>query len=161
MEVAAGGASRTVVVRHIRVEAGATGEHSRRACADADWPADSIGWVFERSSDLMCLCRLDGVLLRANGTMRCVLGREQSELEGRPFIGLFAEDEVARVQDLVARLACGERLDRVSVRMKHSCGDERVIEWSCTPPLPGADTFIPIGRDVTARHEAVRSLLSG
>ncbi|MCC5787070.1 MAG: PAS domain-containing protein [Phycisphaerales bacterium] len=161
IEVIPGGASRTAILRHIRIDAGASGEHIQKDIADDEWPADSFRWVFDRSSDLMCLCRLDGVLLRANGTMRCVLGREQSELEGRPFIGLFAEDEVARVQDLVARLACGERLDRVSVRMKHSCGDERVIEWSCTPPLPGADTFIPIGRDVTARHEAVRSLLSG
>ena len=161
IEVIAGGASRTAVIRHIPDNSNGTGEHSRRVSAEGDWPADSIGWVFERSSDLMCLCRLDGVLLRANRTMCCALGREPTELDSQPFIGLFADEESARVQEFVARLASGETLDRVSVRMKHSSGSERVIEWSCTPPLPGADTFMPIGRDVTARHEAIRSLLSG
>ncbi len=161
IEVVPGGASRTAVIRHIRMDEGAGVEQARQCRGGQDWPADAIGWVFERSSDLMCLCRLDGVLLRANRTMCCVLGREQTELEGRPFMGLFADEESSRVHELVARLASGESLDRVSVRMKHSCGDERVIEWSCTPPLPGGDTFIPIGRDVTARHAAVRSLLGG
>jgi len=116
---------------------------------------DERDLIFEYSLDLLCLADIDGCFKQLNPAWSRVLGWDQSEMLGRPYLELVHPD------DLVATLAAGERLRSgqsvIEFENRYRCknGDYRLLSWNSFP-LPQAGVTLAVVRDVTARNAAER-----
>jgi PAS domain S-box-containing protein len=116
---------------------------------------DERDLIFEYSLDLLCLANIDGAFKQLNPAWTRVLGWQQSELLGRPYL------ELVYPEDLVATLAVGERLRAgkpvIEFENRYRCknGSYRLLSWNAFP-LPEAGLTLAVVRDVTARHAAER-----
>ena len=116
---------------------------------------DERDLIFKYSLDLLCLADIGGAFKQLNPAWSRVLGWEQSELLGRPYL------ELVHPEDLVATLAVGERLragkPAIEFENRYRCknGSYRLLSWNAFP-LPAAGLTLAVVRDVTARHAAER-----
>ncbi len=118
--------------------------------------AELFDWVFEQSSALMAIAGIDGRLRRANPAYLRLLGLDAEAAQRRSWIEFIAASDHDRVRESLSRLMGGEGVERFPLTMLGADGSERVIEWTATPPVPGTNVFMALGRDVTeqvrARH---------
>jgi len=113
------------------------------AQANADFAA-----FFDRSHDLLCVASTDGRLLRVNAAWELALGFTQAELLGRPLLEFVHEDDRARTQEELSRLAEGGRTEAFENRFCVRGGAHRWLRWTGAQSTDGRSLF-GSARDVT------------
>ncbi|MBY6261249.1 PAS domain S-box protein [Azospirillum sp. 412522] len=111
--------------------------------------------MWRLSTDIMLVARFDGTITAVNPAWTSLLGWQEAELQGAPFLDFVHPDDHAATVAEVARLESGLTTLRFENRYRHRDGSYRWISWTAVPD----DRFIhAVGRDVTARKEAAAAL---
>src|SRR6266568_1427927 len=71
---------------------------------------------FSLSLDLLCIADLDGTIRDISSSVRSILGYEEQELVGTPYMRLIHPDDVSRVRELLDALRRGEDAIDFNVR---------------------------------------------
>ena len=118
----------------------------------------------ENSSDVVYQTDLDGVIEWISPSVTHVLGWDPEYVVGVPSVELLHPDDVSKVQDLMRRIADGERTAPMIMRYRSSGGPLREMSGIARPigASDGTITGVSVSlRDVTqeqiARRELARS----
>ncbi len=111
--------------------------------------------VWRLSSDLMLVARFDSTIMAVNPAWTTVLGWDERDLAGRPFMELIHPDDVATTVAEARRLSEGRTTLRFENRYQHKDGSYRWLSWTAVPD----EQFIhAVARDVTELHQAQEAL---
>ncbi len=111
--------------------------------------------VWRLSSDLMLVARFDSTITAVNPAWTILLGWDERDLVGRPFMDLIHPDDVATTVAEARRLSEGHTTLRFENRYQHKDGSYRWLSWTAVPDA----TFIhAVARDVTELHQAQEAL---
>ncbi len=111
--------------------------------------------VWRLSSDLMLVARFDATITAVNPAWTSLLGWQERDLIGRPFIELVHPDDVATTLAEAARLSQGRTTLRFENRYQHRDGSYRWLSWTAVPD----ETFIhAVARDISELHHAQEAL---
>ncbi|SFE91562.1 ATP-binding protein [Methylobacterium sp. yr596] len=113
--------------------------------------------LWETTNDLMGTAGLDGFLKVVNPAWTAVLGWDEAELLGRPFVDFVDPGDHASTADVVARLARGESVSGFVDRVLTKSGAGRTVMWTAVPD-PGTALFHIVGRDLTDQHRVEEQL---
>jgi PAS domain S-box-containing protein len=113
--------------------------------------------VFTSTPDMMAMGGFDGFFKRVNPAMLRSTGYTEAELLTTPFHDLCHQDDLAHMRDGVSKLANGEDVQALSIRVKHKDGHYLHTEWTDVP-FTDRGMFFTIGRDVTERKALEESL---
>jgi PAS domain S-box-containing protein len=108
--------------------------------------------IWNHSDELMAVIGLDGYLKSINPAWSRLLGHSEQTLLTRPFMELVHPADHARVTEVMASLARGERIHRLEDRVRRADGVYRSFSWTAVPT--GNGIFYAIARDVTHEREA-------
>ncbi len=108
--------------------------------------------------DLLCVAGFDGYFKRLNPAWSKVLGYEESELTGRPFLDFVHPDDVAATRAELDALAEGVDTIRFENRYRASDGSYRVLLWNARP-YPEEGLIYALARDVTEEKQREAELL--
>ncbi len=111
--------------------------------------------VWRLSSDLMLVARFDATIMAVNPAWTNLLGWQERDLIGRPFVELIHPDDVARTLAEAARLAQGQTTLRFENRYQHKDGSYRWLSWTA---VPDANFIHAVARDVSELHHAQEAL---
>ncbi|HKP99991.1 MAG TPA: ATP-binding protein, partial [Actinomycetes bacterium] len=130
-------------------------ERLRVANRDAELAA-----VVDASGDAIVSTGLDGTIRSWNPAATTTYGRPADQAVGQPFSTVVPADRAGQVDELLRRVAQGER---VSMETKHLGGDGQTFSVSLTaaPLRSAAGTVLGmsvVARDVTERKRAERAL---
>jgi PAS domain S-box-containing protein len=106
--------------------------------------------VWSVSRDLHILCARDGTCRSANPAWQSEMKYQVSELPGRLLTELVHPADRDRMSAAIARLAQGEYVENLDVRVLYATGGDRAFSWTC---VPEGELFFAAGRDVTQRNE--------
>ena len=140
------------IERNQALEALAASEaRAQRAAANEKASARDLETFFNVSSDLLCICDLQGRLTRVNRAWETRLGYPAGAHVGSHFSALVHPDDIAGVMSGLAKLERdGEEITYVN-RMVCADGGHRQIEWRASH---SGDLLFCLGRDVTERMRA-------
>ncbi len=111
--------------------------------------------IWNSTNDLMALAGLDGELKSVNPAWSRLLGYDEAELVGRPFVAFVAPEDHPRLVSALDRLAAGEAVDDLEHRLVHKDGRRSLIAWSAEPL---GEVFYAVGRNVTEQRAAEAAL---
>ena len=111
--------------------------------------------IWRTSQDLFLICGFDGFYRSVNPAWQKVLNRAPEDLVGARFDALIHADDISAATSAVERLARGEVVEGLDLRMCARDGKYRWISWTA---VPHGDLFSASGRDVTARKELEEQL---
>jgi PAS domain S-box-containing protein len=111
--------------------------------------------IWQLSRDLFGVAGIDGRLIRVNPAWESMLGHAPDTLVGSNFNLLTHPDEVADIAEAIARLAAGEVVGRLEIRLRRADGEWRWISWMA---VPEGEVFYAVGRDITAEKAATEAL---
>ncbi|WP_114188895.1 PAS domain S-box protein [Microvirga aerophila] len=111
--------------------------------------------IWQLSTDLMDVCRVDGTLLAVNPAWTSMLGWTEVELLASNFLGLIHPDDVEKTVAELTVLEEGIRTYRFENRFRAKDGSYRLISWTA---VPNQGLFYAIGRDITAERAAAEAL---
>ncbi len=125
--------------------------------ADAKEVEEQRDRFFDRSADMLVIADPRGRFHRANPACERILGYTEEEMCSLDYFQLAHPDERTLVKEELARLAAGEPVGLLEVRMRAKDGQYRDIRWNAAPwTTPGQ--VLAIGRDNTSRRAAEREL---
>jgi PAS domain S-box-containing protein len=111
---------------------------------------------FDRSLEPLCIAGTDGYLKRVNAAWLRMLGYEQEELLGRPYLDFVHPDDRDRTLAEAERLAAGATAVWFENRYRTKEGSYRWLAWNATPA--GQGLIYASARDVTAERQAQEEL---
>jgi len=106
--------------------------------------------LWSLSSDLFCVCDVDGHLNAANPAWAELLGYQEDEIIGTRFGVWVHADDQALGLNLLQSLRRGEAARDFDIRIRAKDGSYRWINWTFAP---AEDVFYCVGRDVTQRKQ--------
>jgi PAS domain S-box-containing protein len=121
-------------------------------------PGLDLDDFFENGTVGLHLVGKDGTILKANPADYAPLGYSADEYVGRNIADFHADRET--IEDILARLTCGERLERYPARLRAKDGSIREVEITSSVRFDGGD-FVNtrcFTIDVTARRRAEAAL---
>lgn len=121
------------------------------------------GRLFELSADLLCIGRIDGVLLDVNGAWQDTLGWSPPELCERSLFDLVHPDDLDRTFAEIRRLGDGDLKIAFENRYRRKDGGFVWLSWSMAADpegeeQPGEQRVYAVARDVTAAKRAELAL---
>ena len=111
--------------------------------------------LWRLSTDLMLVADLQGVILSINPAWTQLLGWTRDELLGHNFFEFIHPDDHADTRAEMARLGQGLTTARFENRYRRRNGSYCVVMWTA---VPEGGLVHAVGRDVTAKREAVLAL---
>ena len=84
---------------------------------------------FDLSSDLLCVLNEDGRLIRTNTSFQRHLGEGSAALNGRDFLSLIHDDDVAATVDRVGGVTPGSASTDFTTRVRDANGGYRQVCW--------------------------------
>ncbi len=111
--------------------------------------------LWQISTDIMLLARLDGVVIAVNPAWTAVLGWTEQEAVGRSILDFVHEDDLESTEAGVRSLSEGINFYRFDSRYRHRGGFYRWITWTA---VPGGGLINAVGRDTTAEKEQAEAL---
>ncbi|MBV9079245.1 MAG: PAS domain-containing protein [Methylobacteriaceae bacterium] len=112
--------------------------------------------LFELSRDLFGVMTFEGRLEAANPAWSRLLGYDEAELLSTPVAELVHPDDLAAMRLALARLARGEAIESLELRVRGRDGRMLTIAWRA---VPEGGLVYAVGRDITeerAREQALR-----
>jgi PAS domain S-box-containing protein len=116
---------------------------------------DELNHYFNGSPDLLTIADVGGYLRYVNPEWGKALGYTLPELVGHSFLDLIHPEDLPATLDAVAALADQKEVVDFANRYRCKDGSWRWIEWRA---YPAGRAIYAIGRDITARREAVEAL---
>ncbi|MFN3580631.1 MAG: PAS domain S-box protein [Pseudomonas sp.] len=105
---------------------------------------------FHLSREMFCMVDLAGHFVQINPAFLQVLGYQLEELLGKPYAALINPRDRSLVKDAVGRLAAGELVESLSLRVTRRDGTERVLSINSSM---GEDQLIYVAaRDITQQR---------
>ncbi len=117
------------------------------------WAADELDTFFSLTPDLLCVASFDGSFLRVNPAWMHMLGYEEQDLRGAPFLDFVHPDDRASTVDAMSQLTSGARVINFENRYRTRDGSYRWVEWNSTPSVERGVVYAA-ARDITERKEA-------
>ena len=111
--------------------------------------------IWRTSADLILVCGLNGQYRSTNPAWEDVLGYKPHELLDQTLVTICHPDDLQATGHCFAKLAAGESVRDVDLRVRARDGSFRSINWSATPQQ---DMFFAVGRDVTDRKRLEEEL---
>ncbi|WP_177171557.1 PAS domain S-box protein [Sphingomonas palmae] len=111
--------------------------------------------LWQLSSDLMLVARVDGTIEAVNPAWTRVLGWSEADLLGQNFLPLTHPDDLERTAAAAAGIGAGEAYTRFENRYRHKDGSYRTIVWAAGP---GDGLIIAVGRDATEERAQAQAL---
>jgi PAS domain S-box-containing protein len=111
--------------------------------------------MWRLSTDIMLVAHFDSRIVATNPAWRDVLGWEEAELKGLPFMQLVHPDDVPATTSEAQRLSQGARTLHFENRYRCKNGSYRWLSWTAVPD----NRFIhALARDITADKEQAQAL---
>ncbi|KRB64150.1 hypothetical protein ASE07_11085 [Noviherbaspirillum sp. Root189] len=111
--------------------------------------------MWRLSTDIMLVARFDSTILSTNPAWFDLLGWEEHELKGRPFMELIHPDDLDATLAEAGRLAHGIKTLRFENRYRHRDGSYRWLSWTAVPD----ESFIhALARDITEQKRQAETL---
>jgi PAS domain S-box-containing protein len=111
--------------------------------------------MWRLSTDIMLVAHFDSRIVATNPAWQDVLGWEEQELHGTPFMDLVHPEDVERTIQEARHLSQGVRTLRFENRYRHKDGRYRWLSWTAVPD----ERFIhALARDITADKEQTEAL---
>ena len=108
--------------------------------------------IFNFSIDMIGSGNLQGYFTKINSSFMEVLGYTQKEILEKPFIEFVHNDDLQKTKQALADAAKGKKEIYIENRYKSKDGSYKWIEWKVLS-IVKKNTFIAVGRDVTARKQ--------
>jgi PAS domain S-box-containing protein len=138
--------------RETRAKLEATNQTLEESVAERTADRDRM---WRLSTDVMLVADFNANIISVNPAWTTVLGWDESDLLGQPFMDLIHPEDVEATLAEVGRLAEGATTFRFENRYQTKDGSYRRISWTAVPD----DAFIhAVGRDVTAERESAEAL---
>jgi len=114
---------------------------------------EEIEQFFRVSRDLLCIAGNDGYFKRINPAWQTVLGYDDEELLGQPFLSFVHPDDAETTLAEWTTLAAGAATLGFENRYRCKDGTYRWLLWQVAP-LPERGMLYSVARDITERKEA-------
>ncbi len=118
--------------------------------------------LFDASPESITLVGLDGRIMDMNPANDDLLGYNQSNTVGRPFMDLESIDpaELPRFIDVFQRLVKGEKVEPIELKTVDAKGNPRWIESYPSPLKRGGEVYaiLVVSREVTERRNAEEAI---
>ncbi len=111
--------------------------------------------LWQLSTDIMLLARIDGTVTAVNPAWTAVLGWTEQEAVGRPIFDFVHPDDLESTAGGVRSLVAGATSYRLDSRYRRRDGSYRWIAWTA---VPGGGLINAVGRDTTAEKEQAEAL---
>jgi PAS domain S-box-containing protein len=105
---------------------------------------------FDLSLDMICIAGFDGYFKRVNPAFERILGYEEADLLGRPFLDFVHPDDRKSTEEEAAAISEGSGTAQFRNRYFDKHGEIHWIEWA-SQPLPEEEMIYAVARDVTDR----------
>jgi PAS domain S-box-containing protein len=105
---------------------------------------------FDLSLDMICIAGFDGYFKRVNPAFERILGYQESDLLGRPFLDFVHPDDRRSTEEEAAAISEGVGTVQFRNRYFDKDGEVHWIEWA-SQPLPEEEMIYAVARDVTDR----------
>lgn len=103
---------------------------------------------FDLSLDFMCIANVQGYFLKVSATFSSVLGYEEKELLGRPFLDFVHPEDIPSTMNEIDKLARGEDTIHFENRYRKVDGSYIWLSWNSKPePITGM--LYASARDIT------------
>ncbi len=115
--------------------------------------------IFNLSLDMVCIADINtSTFVRVNPAFTRVLGYDEAELLGRPFLDFIHPDDVERTAAVVREsLRAGESVLNFEDRYRCKDGSYRWLSWT-SQPKPEQGLTYSVARDITRQKQAVTAL---
>jgi PAS domain S-box-containing protein len=107
--------------------------------------------IWALSQEPMFVGDFTGRILTGNPAVTRMLGWAPEEILGRNVSDFVHPEDVARATAQIGRLAAGETVSDLEIRMLSKTGSTRIINWAA---VPEDGRFHAVGRDVTDERRA-------
>jgi PAS domain S-box-containing protein len=104
----------------------------------------------ELSQDMICTADFNGYFTSVNPAFERILGYEESDLLGRPFLEFVHPEDRERTESEAASLAEGVQTIHFQNRYFDKAGEVHWLEWM-SQPVPSEEVIYGVARDVTDR----------
>jgi len=111
---------------------------------------------FDHAPDVLCVLDGSGVIEEVNPQWEIQLGRKSEEVLQKPFTGFVVEDDKAYTINFISGAFKGE-LTEGEIRMAGTEDRIRWFSWKMVV-LPGQQSLLCFGRDITAQKEFEQEL---
>jgi PAS domain S-box-containing protein len=108
---------------------------------------------FDLTLDFMCIANVEGYFLKVSATFSSVLGYEEKELLGRPFLDFVHPDDVPGTLKEVEKLSRGELTIHFENRYRKMDGSYIWLSWN-TKPDESTGLLYASARDITETKKA-------
>jgi PAS domain S-box-containing protein len=105
---------------------------------------------FDLSLDMICIAGFDGYFKRVNPAFERILGYNEADLLGRPFLDFVHPDDRQSTEEEAAAISEGTGTVQFRNRYFDKHGEVHWIEWA-SQPLPAEEMIYAVARDVTDR----------
>ena len=121
--------------------------------------ADELDQFFAVSLDMLCIADLSGRIQRLNPAWEKVLGFSLAELRARPWVEFLHPDDRERGLQALCRLARGEEISDLELRLISKDGSYRWLVGSATAAFDRGSVFLAVS-DITHRKQLEQQLRS-
>ena len=111
--------------------------------------------VWRSTMDLIVVCGFDGFFRSCNPAWTEVVGYTAEDISGQRFDSLGHPEDLEAARSCFAKLAAGEPVRDLDLRLRAKDGSYRSFSWTATPQQ---DLFVAVGRDVTDRKRLEEEL---
>jgi PAS domain S-box-containing protein len=125
----------------------------RKNNAELEQSKKTLQKFFDLSLDFMCIANVQGYFLKVSKTFTTVLGYEEKELLGRPFLDFVHPDDVALTMHEVEKLSRGELTNQFENRYRRMDGSYMWLSWNAYPE-PATGFLFASARDITQTKAA-------
>ena len=112
---------------------------------------------FRTSCDLLCVLDDRLCFTQANPAWHTTIGHDVSQLLGKTLVGLIHPDDLARTEEMAARVMSELRVSEFELRLQAGSGEWRWISWTATWD-PERRRYFGIGRDVTEQRAIAKEV---
>lgn len=121
-----------------------------------------LAGVVECATDLVVSVSLDGRITSWNPAAEAVSGLAEGEVRGKAFSSLCIEGDRQAMEDLVRRVARGEKIHNAGLTLSTKDGREAHVAWNCAPMRDDQGRVagvVAVGRDLTERRRMEAELI--
>ena len=114
--------------------------------------------LFNMSVDLIAIASTDGFFKKVNPAFTQILGWQETDLLGKPFVNFIHPDDIKATFAEVEKLALGIKTINFSNRYKTAKGEYKKINWAANPDTKTGELYC-VGRDITESNKTQEELI--
>lgn len=114
--------------------------------------------LFRISQDILCVCSMDGRVLRSNLAFEKLLGQKSGSVTGKLLYEFVHPEDQNEMQEALAKAGTSTEDTYFENRLLPEGKDLLFVEWSISMPLE--NKYLAIGRNVSLKRESELKLTS-